>query len=228
MAGRRRQHSSIEEWGAALSPSIRLAKRTVWRKGGRFSKPRVKGARATTYLYQVSTRTGKVLRAVEVMTKSRILKTMLPGFLEDPTRRPEAQGMIQDGLRKTNILGDLRYYKDQVGRITVRVSGRDPKGTRRTLKLDLVPPEGERNRLGAYTIGAILGAMRRAGLRTQYALEIVDWAKVREHPLKRRGARRPDGSYGTVIMNSKTQVKGRTPLSGVEIRVEVERRPKWR
>jgi hypothetical protein len=188
----------------------------------------VKGARSTTYLYQVSTRTGKVLRAVEVLTKSRILKTMLPGFLEDPQRRPEAQGMLQDGLRKTNILGDLRYYKDQVGRITVRVSGKDPDGKRRTIKLDLVPPEKERARLGAYTIGAILGAMRRAGFRTQYALEIVDWAKVRAHPLKRRGARRPDGSYGAVIMNSKTQVGARTPLSGVEVRVEVERRPKWR
>mgnify|MGYP001613676874 CR=1 FL=1 len=226
---KRRKQSSIQEWGEALSPSIRLERRTIWRKGGRFSKPRVKGARATTYLFQVSPRTGRLLRAVEVLTKQTILKTMLPGFLDDP-RRPEAAGMLLDGLRKTNILGDLRYYRDQVGRITVRVSGKDPDGKRRTVKLDLVPPEAERKRLGDYLIGAVMGAMRRAGLRTQYDLQIVDWAKVREHPIKRRGAPIPGrpGQYGTVIMNSKTQVAARKELSGVEVRVEVERRPKWR
>ena len=218
----KRRKSSIHEWADLLSPSIRLARRTIWRKGGRFAKPHVKGSKATTYLFQMDRR-GRPLRAIEVMTRQTILKTALPGFLDDP-RRPESQGMLQDALRKTNILGDLRYYRDQVGRITVRVSGKDPEGKRRTVKLDLIPPETERKRLGEYLIGAVMGAMRRAGLRTSYALEVVDWAKVREHPIKRRGAKIAPGRYGTVIMNSKTQVAGRTPLSGVEVRIEVERR----
>lgn len=157
-------------------PPIRIQRREVWRlRNGRLAKPHAKGAKKTTFLAQVGP-TGRVLDVLEVMTKKSVIKTSLPGAVEANA------GLINRALGQTNAF--TRGAKG-ARRVNIRVDYILPNGKHQSFKLqhDTVDRYGKpwKNvQINHLTTGSIVAGLRARGLRTQYQIGVVNWAKVKD------------------------------------------------
>jgi len=141
---------------------------------------------------------GRVLRAIGHTTKEEVMRTVVPGLIEESG--PDA-GLIHLALQKTNILSQpsLRGAR----KILVKVSGVNPHGELDAFKFDMDKQfvDQRRRKLAGALVGMILSEMRGRSWRTWYSPNQVDWSKVK---------------YTT-----KSAVMKRVPMRNVEIVVRV-------
>jgi hypothetical protein len=168
-------------------PPIRTKDITRWRKGSTWVKAGTRGAVKYEYTAQVSAK-GKILRTLAATTPHLVTKFIAPGTLDedwevtgDIAKSGHAQGLLRYHLQTINVMSSLS--KKGVKMIEVTIKGRDTQEKTQRLKI-LIAPESQRD-LDKLLISRIITAMRDAGLRTNYTLEMLQAAKA-AGPLTRR------------------------------------------
>jgi len=227
MSARRTRRAKPKKWKPI--PPLTVESRFIWydpRTGRKVSPPRpgrryAKGAKPkrTHQRIQIDKR-GRIVRIVEQITSKRVIKTSIAdthGSVDRPfipgtgghypqTAGRGESGIISSAIANTNVLNRLRGVKI----VDILISGRDPKGRTRIFqrRFFTVKVKNVRNML---TSGA-LDMLRHKGFRTQYRLDHIDW----------RGLT-PDYDRGGVRINSYTNVRGRTPLSHLDIQITLHK-----
>jgi len=163
---------------------------------------------------------GRVVRIVEQITSKRVIKTSVAdahGSVDMPfipgtgghypqTAGRGESGLIDPAIANTNVLNRLKGTK----RITMIITGQDPKGRVRTFTKELLTRNVKS--LRKMMVTGVLEALRDKGFRTQYRLSQVDW----------RGLV-PDYTRGGNRSNSFNNVRGRTPLDHLDIQITLHK-----
>jgi hypothetical protein len=167
-------------------PPIRTKEITRWRKANKWVKAGTPGAVRYDYIAQVSAK-GKILRTIGATTPHLVTKFIAPGTLDEPwevtgdiAKSGNAQGFLRYHLQTTNVISTLARG---AAMIEVTIKGRDTSEKIHRLKV-LIQPETQRD-LDKLLISRIITAMREAGVRTNYTLDMLKAAKS-AGPLTRR------------------------------------------
>jgi len=200
-------------------PPLRIVEGTRWRDArGRFAAAPKRGVTAAArragwererYQAQIDAR-GKILRIIGATSKRRIIKTVLPGVVEAPGPQ---QGSLFWAMAKTNILTSAKGAT----RLVLTITGRDREGRRHRIKVDVQPRE---KRLADLLVGAVSQALREAGYRPQYTLEVV---RERMRRGKLQTIRRPGPTGRPVNVNALTAIRAREVLTDLAIHAVIER-----
>jgi hypothetical protein len=125
---------------------------------------------------------GRVVRTLELLSKTKVIKTILPGILDQEgpsTMMPsgERQGGLMQAMFESNVTTQYRDAK----LIEVQIKGIDTRGKERRVKVTIEPTKTKR--LHELILSRIIQAMREADVRTQYTIEVLRAAKA-AGPLK--------------------------------------------
>jgi hypothetical protein len=160
---------------------IRTRVVTQYRKAGRFVKRGTKGASKFRMEQQLNER-GRVVRTLELLSKSKVIKTIYSGAIEEEGMSMlmpsgQRQGSLMHALFESNVTTQYRGAK----LIEVQIKGVDARGKERRVKVSIEPTKSRR--LHELVLSRIIQAMREAEVRTQYTIEILRAAKA-DGPLK--------------------------------------------
>jgi hypothetical protein len=130
---------------------------------------------------------GKILRTLAATTPHLVTKFIAAGTLDedwevtgDIAKSGHAQGLLRYHLQTINAISALNKGAKM---IEVTIKGRDTQEKTQRLKI-LIEPESQRD-LDKLLVSRIITAMREAGLRTNYTLDMLKAAKA-AGPLTRR------------------------------------------
>jgi len=138
------------------------------KKTGYYTKKK-RGARREEYIHQV-TKTGKVLRTLEVFTTRTSHITTRPDALDKPID-PNDRGLISQALAEKKILSTSRLKGAK--RIEITVKGKDTRSKLHRFKA-VWDVSGEKD-LANLMVGRLQAMLASKGYRTQYKLTEVDW-----------------------------------------------------
>lgn len=173
-------------------------------KRGRIVKQGTKGAKRYVIEQQLNSK-GRVVRTLELMSKTKVIKTIFSGAIEEEGMSllmpsGQRQGSLMHALFESNIT--TSYVGARL--IEVQIKGLDARGKERRVKVSIEPTKTRR--LHELVLSRIIQAMREAEVRTQYTIEILRAAKA-AGPLKYR--------------LSYEKFRSLEPLTGVEIVITV-------
>lgn len=218
-------------------PPLTVESRFTWtdpRTGRRRSPPRPgqrfpKGTKPRRqHQYVQIDKHGRVVRIVEQITKTRVIKTSIAdshGSVDAPfipgtgghfpqTAGRGESGIVDSAIANTNVLNNLRGTR----RVDIVVTGRDPRG--RLRRFERVGEHGFLTRgmakqikdVRQLIVRGVLDMLRQKGFRTQYRLQDVDWRGIK-----------PEYDRGGQRINSFTNVRGRTPLNHLDIQITLHK-----